>query len=105
MLLRRATRSLLLSTAVLLPALAGAQGFALNEIGSCAVGRSFAVTGGGCNDASLIFWNPAGTLRRDGWSVLAGASSISLKGAFTRDTTGKKFESDVATQFVPHLFL
>jgi len=106
MLLRRATRSLRFSTiALLLPAIAGAQGFALNEIGSCAVGRSFAVTGGGCNDASNIFWNPAGTLRADGWSLLAGAASISLKGSFKRDTTGQEFDSDASTELVPHLFL
>ena len=106
MLLRRATRSLLWSTAaVLLPAFVGAQGFALNEIGSCAVGRSFAVTAGGCSDASLIFWNPAATIRLDGWSALAGAASITLKGAFTRDTTGRRYESDVPTAIVPHVFV
>ena len=106
MLLRRATRSLLCSTAaLLLPVIAGAQGFALNEIGSCAVGRSFAVTAGACSDASLVFWNPAATLRLDGWSALAGAASISVKGSFTRDTSGKKYESYVPTAIVPHVFV
>src|SRR3954471_19457283 len=106
MLLRRATRSLLLSTAaVLLPAFAGAQGFALNEIGSCAVGRSFAVTGGGCADASLIFWNPAATGRLDGWSALVGAASISITGAFQRDTTGRKYNAEAPTAIVPHVFV
>jgi long-chain fatty acid transport protein len=106
MLLRRATRSLLLSTAVLLlPALAGAQGFGLNEIGSCAVGRSFAVTAGGCSDASLVFWNPAAIGRTDGWSALVGGAAISIKGAFTRDTTGKRYDADVPTQFTPHVFI
>lgn len=106
MLLRRATRSLLLSTAVLLlPALAGAQGFGLNEIGSCAIGRGFAVTAGGCSDASLIFWNPAATTRLDGWSVLVGASDIALKGTFTRDTTGKKYDMSAPTAIVPNVFV
>ena len=106
MLLRRATRSLLFSTAViLLPAMAGAQGFALNEIGSCAVGRSFAVAAGGCSDASLIFWNPAATTRLDGWSALVGGASIAITGSFTRDTTGRKYNSAAPTQFVPHLFV
>jgi long-chain fatty acid transport protein len=104
--LRRATRSLLLSTAaLLLPAFAGAQGFGLNEIGSCAIGRSFAVTGGGCSDASLIYWNPAGTTGLDGWSVLAGASSIALKGSFTRDTSGRKYDMDAPTAIVPNVFI
>jgi long-chain fatty acid transport protein len=106
MLLRRATRSLQLSTvALLLPVIAGAQGYALNEIGSCAVGRSFAVTAGGCNDASSIFWNPAGTLRNDGWSALAGAATISLKGSFKRDTTGREYDADASTAIVPHVFV
>jgi len=106
MLLRRATRSLLLSTAVLLlPALAGAQAFGLNEIGSCAIGRSFAVTAGGCSDASLIYWNPAATVRLDGWSVLVGASSIALKGTFTRDTTGQKYNTNAPTAIVPNVFV
>lgn len=106
MLLRRATRSLLWSTAaLLLPAFAGAQGFALNEIGSCAVGRSFAVTAGGCSDASLIFWNPAATGRLDGWSVLAGAASISIKGTFIRDTTGRRYDMNAPTAIVPHIFV
>jgi long-chain fatty acid transport protein len=106
MLLRRATRSLLWSTAsLLLPALAGAQGFALNEIGSCAIGRGFAVTAGGCNDASVIFWNPAATTRLDGGSALVGLSTIALKGKFTRDTSGREFETSAPTAIVPNLFL
>src|SRR3954470_11253935 len=92
MLLRRATRSLLWSAAaVLLPAFAGGQGFALNEIGSCAISRGFAATGGACMDASLIFWNPAGLSRLSGGSALVGASMINLKGKFVRDTTQKEF--------------
>jgi len=106
MLLRRATRSLLWSTAaVLLPALAGGQGFALNEIGSCAISRGFAATGGGCMDASLIFWNPAGAARLSGGSLLVGASAIQLNGKFVRDTTQKEFESNAPTAIVPNLFV
>jgi long-chain fatty acid transport protein len=106
MLLRRATRSLLWSAAaILVPALAGAQGFALNEIGSCAISRGFAATGGGCMDASLIFWNPAGLARLSGGSALLGASSIQLKGKFVRDTTGKEFEGEQPTAFVPNVFV
>lgn len=105
MLLRRATRSLLWSTALMLPTLAGAQGFALNEIGSCALSRGFAVAAGGCMDASLIFWNPAGTVKLDGFSMLAGAASITLAGAYTRDTTRKRYEAEIPTAIVPHIFV
>lgn len=106
MLLRRATRSLLWSTAaVLLPALAGGQGFALNEIGSCAISRGFAATAGGCMDASLIFWNPAGLARLSGNSALVGASAIQLNGKFQRDTTQREFESESPLAIVPNVFL
>jgi long-chain fatty acid transport protein len=106
MLLRRATRSLLWSTAaVLLPALAGGQGFALNEIGSCAISRGFAATGGGCMDASLVFWNPAGLSRLSGGSALIGASAIQLNGKFVRDTSQKKFDSESPVAIVPNLFV
>src|SRR3954471_19912578 len=106
MLLRRATRSLLCSAAaVLLPAVAGAQGFALNEIGSCAIARGFAATGGACMDASLIFWNPAGLSRLTGGSALVGASMINLKGKFVRDTSQKEFESVAPNALVPNLFV
>lgn len=106
MLLRRATRSLLWSTAaVLLPAVAGAQGFALNEIGSCAISRGFAVTAGGCMDASLLFWNPAGAARLDGGSALIGASAIQLNGSFTRDTTRQRYAAISPLAIVPNVFV
>jgi long-chain fatty acid transport protein len=104
--LRRATRSLLWSSAaVLVPAFAGAQGFALNEIGSCAIARGFAVTGGACKDASTLFWNPAGAAQLPGTSALVGISGIMLDGAFTRDTTRKRYETDIAPAWVPNLFM
>jgi long-chain fatty acid transport protein len=106
MLLRRATRSLLWSTAaVLLPAVAGAQGFALNEIGSCAISRGFAVTAGGCMDASLVFWNPAGVTKLDGVSALLGVSAIQLNGKYTRDTSAKVFDGESPLEIVPNLFV
>src|SRR4051812_21241828 len=84
--LRRATRSLLWSSAaVLLPALAGAQGFALNEIGSCAIARGFATTGGACRDASLFFLKPPPTVQLPGGSALLRASPLMLEGTFTRE--------------------
>jgi long-chain fatty acid transport protein len=88
-----------------LPALAGGQGFALNEIGSCAISRGFAATGGGCMDASLVFWNPAGLARLSGGSALVGASAIQLKGKFVRDTSMREFESEAPTAIVPNFFV
>ena len=106
MLLRRATRSLLWSAAaVLLPAVAGGQGFALNEIGSCAIARGFAATAGACMDASLLFWNPAGLARLEGGSALLGVSAIQLNGKFVRDTTQTEYKGEAPLAIVPSVFV
>lgn len=83
---------------------AGAQGFGLNEIGSCAVARAGATTGAPCEDASVVYWNPAAaaTLPR-GSQGYVGASAISVKGSFTRDVTGQKYPGDVPVEFPPFL--
>jgi long-chain fatty acid transport protein len=85
--------------------MAGAQGFALNEIGSCAIARGFAATGGGCMDASLVFWNPGALSRLSGTSALAAVSAIQLNGKFVRDTTRDEFEGESPLAIVPNLFL
>jgi long-chain fatty acid transport protein len=84
---------------------AAAQGFGLNEIGSCAVARGFANTGSPCKDASMIFWNPAAVTTLPGWNLTAGAAAIALSGKFEQDTTRRVYESDIPTAIVPHLFL
>ena len=56
----RLSRCLVLA-ALAAPMAVKAQGFGLNEIGSCAVARGFAVTSIPCNDPSEIYWNPAAT--------------------------------------------
>jgi long-chain fatty acid transport protein len=93
------------SLLVALPAAARAQAFGINEIGTCAASRGFAVTGSPCNDASSIFWNPGMLPATKGWHVLAGAAAIFIGGSFTQDTTFQKFEGDVPTALVPHAFV
>jgi long-chain fatty acid transport protein len=88
-----------------LPAMAGGQGFALNEIGSCAIARGFAATAGACMDASLLFWNPAGLARLEGGSALLGASAIQLNGKFVRDTTGTEYKGEAPLAIVPTVFV
>ena len=102
---RLALRPLLALAVLLAPGAARAQGFGVNEIGSCAVARSYAVVGAPCADASTIFWNPgfAATLR--GWSVLAGVAAIDLAGDFERDTIGTVYETTAPVAPVPHLFV
>lgn len=88
-----------------LPSVAQAQGFGLNEIGSCAVARGSAVTAHPCDDASSIYWNPAAPVGLKGLSVLVGAAPISIKGDYTSDVTGRQDKGDIPVEVPPHLFV
>ena len=101
----RFRRSLLASLALGLPTAASAQAFGLNEIGSCAVARAFAITASPCQDASTIYWNPAAATTLTGWSAIAGVASVSLNGSFDQDTTFRHFDADVPTEYIPHVFV
>ena len=105
MTLHRASRYTLAFTMLALPAVAGAQAFGLNEIGSCAIARGFAVTSAPCDDASTIYWNPGAMPRKQGLSVLLGGASIKLNGDFTRDTSYRRYDATAPTAYVPHVFL
>ena len=102
----RFTRYLTVVGAVFLalPTAGRGQAFGINEIGTCAAARAFAVTGAPCQDASSIFWNP-GKSAPTGKRLLAGAAVIVIGGAFTQDTTFREYEGDVPTAIVPHAFL
>jgi long-chain fatty acid transport protein len=106
----RATRLLFTSAAlaaapVVVPTALHAQAFGLNEIGSCAVSRAFANTASPCKDASTIFWNPAAAASLNGWNVTLGAAAVDLSGSFTQDTTFRKWDADLKTEWVPHVFV
>jgi long-chain fatty acid transport protein len=101
----RAGRLWLLAGCAVLPAALGAQAFGLNEIGSCAVARGFATTASPCRDASTIYWNPAAATWLDGWNVSAGVASIAVNGSFRQDSTGRRFDSNAPTSWVPHAFI
>ena len=93
-------------SAVVIPAAVQAQGFQLNEIGSCAIARAAAVTGAPCKDASVIFWNPAaGSILARGWSVQAGVTRLDVQGDFTRDTSLVEYKSNIKPQLAPSLFV
>src|SRR5215475_15763455 len=103
MTLHRVKRFVFLS-ALAVPSALSAQAFGLNEIGSCAIARGFAVTGSPCQDASTIFWNSAAATRLTGWSVVAGITPIAVNASFKQDTTRKVFDANVPTEYVPHAF-
>ena len=101
----RLTRYLaVVGSLALAPAIAQAQAFGLNEIGSCAFSRGFSATSAPCNDASTIFWNPAFAAGLKGKSVYAGVAAINISAKFTRDSALGEHEADVPTQIVPHVF-
>jgi long-chain fatty acid transport protein len=84
-----------------LASVASAQGFGLNEVGTCAVSRGFAATGSPCSDASTIFWNPAAAADLRGKSLSLGASDVMLRGVFHQDSTGRSYGSNVSPTIVP----
>jgi long-chain fatty acid transport protein len=102
--LDRLSRCLLLA-ALAVPAAVEAQGFGLNEVGSCAVARGFAVTSVPCNDPSEIYWNPAATTGLQGWGLYVGAAAVQVNGGFNADSTGRSYPGDVPVKFPPHIFL
>lgn len=103
--LHRVSRYFTALAVLALPAAVGAQGFGLSEIGSCALARGYAATAAPCDDASSIYWNPGAMPGRRGWSVYGGAAVIKIDGDFTQDTTFRRYEGDVPTAVVPHLFV
>ncbi|MGH7624614.1 MAG: OmpP1/FadL family transporter [Gemmatimonadaceae bacterium] len=88
-----------------IPAALLAQGYQLNEIGSCAVARAQAVVGAPCKDPSSIYWNPAATVDLRGWSAYASLTAITIGGDFTADTSGRVTKADVPADFPPALFV
>ena len=102
---RRTGIGVALAVALAAPAVTHAQGFGLSEIGSCAVGRGFAVTAGGCHDASTIFWNPAAATSLDRFSLLVGAADIAVNGKFEQDTSHNVYKTNIPHAIVPHFFL
>ncbi len=87
---------------LLAPAAARAQGFGLNEIGTCAIARGAAVTSAPCADASSLFWNPGAVSSVPrGTSLYAGGSAIQVTGNFRADVTGARYEGDAPVEVPP----
>ena len=102
-------RSLLLfalcATTFALTRTAAAQGFQVNEHGSCVMGRGGAGVAKGCADGSDIFYNPAGIVGPRGWIISAGVTVIDANGGFTSDLTGAHTDLMNNPIPVPHAYL
>jgi long-chain fatty acid transport protein len=95
----------LLAPAVAAPlGAAGAQGFGLNEIGTCAVAKAGANTSAPCADASSLYWNPGAVSSvPTGTSVYASGSLINVSGQFRQDVSGRSFAGNPPSSIPPVL--
>lgn len=81
-----------------------AQGFSLNEYGSCAMARGGAAAAAPCGDGSSIAYNPAGLADIEGFTASAGALLVVTRGSFTDDLTGSRTDLDTDPVPAPHAF-
>jgi len=82
---------------------ATAQGFQVNEHGSCVMARGGTGTAKPCADGSAMFFNPAGLVGgRSGWTISAGVTVIDAGGGFTDDLTATKTDLQNGPIPVPH---
>ena len=89
------------------PVVLHAQGFSVNEHGTCAMGRAGTGVAAPCDDGSAMFFNPAGVA-----SVPSGRTQISLggvfiapNGGFTQDATGLSSDLNKKVFPVPALYV
>ncbi len=95
-----------LTAVLVMPRSVEAQGFSVNEHGSCAMGRGGTGVASPCTDGSAIFLNPAGLILAEGKGVAsAGATMIRATGDFTNSTTGEVSSLVEETHPVPALFM
>lgn len=95
-----------LTAVLVMPRPAEAQGYSVNEHGSCAMGRGGTGVASPCADGSAIFYNPAGLILPQGKGVASGgATFIAPTGDFTNSTTGEVSTLVDQTTPVPALYV
>jgi long-chain fatty acid transport protein len=83
---------------------ASAQGFSVYEQGTCTMAQAGAAVASPCNDASAIFFNPAGLLETTGVTISGGATAVIAQGSFTADYTREETDLTNDPIIVPHLY-
>ncbi len=81
-----------------------AQGFQVNEHGTCAQGRAGTGVAKSCGDGSAIWFNPALLAGVRGWTVSFGTTLIATTGGFTDDFTGRTTDLDNSPIPVPFFY-
>jgi long-chain fatty acid transport protein len=87
------------------PALLSAQGFAVNELGTCAMGRAGVAAAAPCNDGSGIWANPAALAGQAGTRLSASGTLIHPSGGFTDDLFAEKTDMPGQNYVVPSVYL
>ena len=87
-----------------LPGTVLAQGFQVNEHGTCVMGRAGTGVASPCDDASSIYYNPAGIAGMQGWTVSAGVTAIYAFGNFTGDLNAEETKLANSVIPVPHFY-
>jgi long-chain fatty acid transport protein len=95
-----------LTAVLVMPRSVEAQGFSVNEQGSCAMGRGGTGVASPCADGSAIFYNPAGLILPNGKGVVSGgATMIRATGDFTNSSTGEVSSLVEQTHPVPAVYV
>lgn len=87
------------------PATVAAQGFAVNEHGTCQMGRAGTGTAAPCDDGSAILYNPAGLAGMRGWVMSAGVTLVDAFGEFTDDATLATTNLANSPIAIPHAYV
>src|SRR5205823_13249941 len=85
------------------PTLLGAQGFAIYEEGTCAMGRAGAGVAAPSSDGSAMFFNPAGLAGLTGGHATIGVTLLDVRGGFTDDLFQQKTTLDDPLLAVPQV--
>ena len=79
------------TTLALMPTVAGASGFALLEQSASRLGTAFAGTGAAADDATTVFFNPAGMTSLDQPEAVVSASGIDISSQFRNGSSAPAF--------------
>lgn len=93
-----------LAACAVLPGSLSAQGFMVNEHGTCVMARGGVGTPKPCGDGSAVFYNPAGIAGTSGKVLSLGATGIYAYGSFTDDYTGQATDLENPLVPVPHAY-
>ena len=88
-----------------LPTSLTAQGFAVNELGTCSMGRAGVAAAIPCADGSALWYNPAALTSITGTTFSGSVTAIMPHGGFTDIYFGQKTDMPSQTYFVPSVYL